>query len=101
MIQSLGQPVVVFAFAAACLFMVGYTILAPWWRTTTGRARISLDFGIALALSPTVLHLTFGVTVTNAFFGWYTLIAIAIVGCVSLWNLYLVIATQLKAARDQ
>jgi drug/metabolite transporter (DMT)-like permease len=95
--QELGQDVVLFAFISALVFMAGYTVMAPWWRTAIGRARISLDFGIAVALSPTFLHLMFGIRVENSvFFDWYQICAIAFVGCVSLWNLVIVAKSQLE-----
>lgn len=100
--QALGQDVVVFAFISALLFIVGYTVLARWWKSEIGWARISLDFGIAVALSPTIIHIITGVRIVNsAVFGWYTIGAIAFVGSVSLWNLFLVARVQSKRQRRQ
>lgn len=102
LIQRLGQDVVLFAFISALLFIAGYTVMAPWWKSEIGWARISLDFGIAMALSPAFLHMAFGVRVDNSVvFDWYTIGAIAFVGCVSLWNLFLVARVQTKRQRRQ
>lgn len=106
LINNLALASVQFAFYAAILFIVGYTILARWWKTELGWARVSLDFGIALALSPTLIHVAFNVRIENSIaFAWYQIAAVAFVGCVSLWNLALVIRTQLKhrklPVRDQ
>lgn len=85
-----------FSFCAALLFMIVYTLLANWWKSAIGWARISLDFGIALALSPTVLHLITGLQVEHSLpFYWYQIGAICFVGCISLWNAYLVTRVQI------
>lgn len=95
--QELGQYVVMFAFISSLVFMAGYTALAKWWRSEIGWARISLDFGIAVALSPTFIHVIFGIHVDNSpAFAWYAISAIAFVGCVSLWNLAIVARAQLE-----
>lgn len=97
LIADLAIGAVEFSFWSAVLFMVGYTILAPWWKSQIGWARISLDFALALALSPTILHYAFGVKVANSTgFAFYTIGAIFLVGCVSLWNFALVVRAQLK-----
>jgi hypothetical protein len=95
--QALGQYVVMFAFISSLVFMAGYTLVAKWWHSAIGRARISLDFGIAVALSPTFLHVVFGIKVDDSvFFDWYAISAIAFVGLVSLWNLAIVARAQLE-----
>ena len=100
--KELGQAVVLFSFITALMFIAGYTVLAPWWKSEIGWARVSLDFGIAVALSPTFIHVTFGVHVDNSpAFAWYAISAIAFVGLVSLWNLALVARVQTKRQRRQ
>lgn len=97
LIETLGTDTVLFAFWSAIAFIVGYTALAPWWRSAIGWARVSLDFGIALALSPTLIHLLFGIRVEDDIvFAWYQIGAICFVGLVSLWNLVLVIRLQVS-----
>lgn len=100
--EALGQDVVLFSFITSIMFIAGYTVLAKWWKTEIGWARISLDLGIAAALSPTFVHVTFGVHVENSpVFAWYTIGAIAFVGLVALWNLALVARVQSKRQRRQ
>jgi hypothetical protein len=95
-----GQAVVLFAFFSAVLFIAGYTVLARWWKSAIGWARISLDFGIAMALSPSFLNMIFGVHVDGSpAFAWYAIAAIAFVGLVSLWNLGIVVRLQLRGHR--
>lgn len=102
LIQNIAQAVVLFAFFSSILFIVGYTVLARWWKHEIGWARVSLDFGIAMALSPSFLHFLIGVRIDkSAAFAWYTIAAIAFVGCVSLWNLALVARVQSKRQRRQ
>ena len=97
LIQNVAYCVFLFAFLAAVLFMTVYTAMARWWRSEIGWARISLDFGLAMALFPSVLHFLLGVRIANSYgFAWFTIGAIAFVGCVSLWNLALVVRSQLK-----
>jgi hypothetical protein len=101
-IMSLGTDAVQFAFWAAVSFVIGYTLLASWWKKPLGWARISLDAGIALALSTTLFHLWFGVRVENSlFFAWYQISTVFLVGVISLWNLALVAYYQLKELRKQ
>jgi hypothetical protein len=93
----LADAVVIFSFCAAMLFIVGYTLLAPWWESAIGWARISLDFGIAMALSPSIIHLLFGIRVEGSnFFYWYTVVTVFFVGCISLWNLVLLARIQFR-----
>ena len=96
LMQTLGQDVVLFALAASVLFILGYTLLAKWWKSEICWARVSLDFGIAVALSPTFLHVAFGLHIDHsAAFGWYAIGAVFFVGLVSLWNLALVARSQI------
>jgi hypothetical protein len=100
LLNNLGLASVQFAFWSAIAFVLGYSILAKWWRSEIGWARVSLDIAIALALSPTLLHVIFGFRVENSIaFAWYQVSVIALVGCVSLWNLALVIRTQFRKGR--
>lgn len=100
LLETVGQDVVIFAFCAAVLFLLGYTVLAKWWRSEIGWARVSLDFGIALALSPTMVHVISGARVEDSTaFAWYQIGAVAFVGFVSLWNLVLVARVQTKRQR--
>lgn len=97
LLNTLGEDAVLFAFWCAVLFMVGYTAVAKWWKSEIGWARISLDFGIALALSPTMIHVVSGARIENSVgFAWYQIGAIAFVGFVSLWNLALAVRTQMR-----
>jgi hypothetical protein len=98
---DLSNAVIEFSFFAALLFMIGYTVFAKWWQHQLGWARISLDFGIALALSPTMLNRLFNINPFSNQFGlWYQISAVGFVGCISLWNLWLVGKTQIKAWRN-
>jgi hypothetical protein len=92
---NLSTDIVEFAFGAAILFMAIFSLLAPWWKSEIGWARISLDFGIALALSPVILNRLFGISFETSIAGyWYQLGAVAFVGCISLWNAWIVFKRQ-------
>jgi hypothetical protein len=92
--------VVEFSFLAAILFMLIYTLLAPWYKSELGWARISLDFGIAVALSPTIINRFFDLNFLDSFWAfWYQVGAVAFVGCVSLWNTWIVMRRQVRFRR--
>lgn len=100
LIDTLGQDAVLFAFWCAIAFLVGYTALAPWWKSEIGWARVSLDLAVALALSPTMIHVVTGARIENSVgFAWYQIGAIVFVGFVSLWNLALVVKAQVTNHR--
>lgn len=99
---AVGLDASQFAFWAAVLFMLVYTLMGSWWKSAIGWARISLDFGIALALSPIMLHVLTGIRIeSSVFFAWYQITAVVFVGCVSLVNMALVIREQLKGRRSK
>lgn len=43
--------------AAVILFVVVYTLLAPWWRNPVGRTLVLMDILVGVAVLPTVLSL--------------------------------------------
>ena len=100
LLVRIGTDVVEFAFFCAVAFVILYTVAAPWWKTWIGRARIAMDASIAVALSPTMVHLWTGLQVENSlFFAWYTVGAVFTVGLVCLWNVLLLLHIQFAAAR--
>lgn len=100
-LETLANLITQYAFWSAVAFIIVYTLLAKWWKSEIGWARVSLDGGIALALSPTVAHFIFGLRVDNStFFDWYAIAAVALVGCVSLWNTAIVIRKQIRGHLD-
>lgn len=95
LITDLINDMVVLAFAASVLFIVVYTVLAPWWRSEIGRALIAMDTGLALALAPAVLHRLLGVSLAASLgFGWYYLGSLALVAGATLWRTWIIIKTQ-------
>lgn len=83
------------AFFMALSFIAVYTCFARWWRSEIGWARISLDFGIALALLPTELHYLFGVVVAfSPAWIWFQIVSVFFVASIGLWNIWLVIKYQ-------
>ena len=89
------RDVVVAAFLASVLFVVVYTAMAPWWRTSIGRALVAMDAGLALTLAPSSLHMIFGLTVTaSAGFGWYYLASLPLVAGSTLWRTWIIYRAQ-------
>lgn len=87
------------AFCASVLFVVGYSLIAPWWRYAVGRTVVSLDAAIALTLLPAVLRRWFHVPVTGVFFEWYDSTSLLVVAGITLWRLWTIYRFQ-KSARD-
>jgi predicted lysophospholipase L1 biosynthesis ABC-type transport system permease subunit len=83
------------AFAASVLFIVVYTAMAPWWRTQIGRALVTMDAGLALALGPSAAHFTFGLQITESVaFAWYFLASLSLVAGSTLWRTWIIYRAQ-------
>lgn len=81
-----SEWVIQLAFWCSVAFPVWYTICAPWWRYSAGRAIVALDSAIALATGPTVAGLIFGAPlVASAVFAWVT---VAAFGCIPVIAIY-------------
>jgi len=90
------------AFFSTLTFLVGYSLLAPWWRSPVGRAVASLDMALLLALLPSALHLLFGLNVSYPWFAWYYGGSLFLVSAITLWRLAVIWVVQHDAlvARD-
>lgn len=87
---------ILLAFAASIAFVVGYSVLAPWWEHKVGWSVVLLDITLTLVLTPGVIHLLFNVPTTGIFFVWYRCLSLFAVAAVTLWRLALV-----KIAQDE
>ena len=56
------------------LFVGLYSFLQPWWRHSIGWTIAGLDAAIGLVLTPSILHMAFGLDVTSAFYQWFVLV---------------------------
>lgn len=74
-------------FCSSAIFLVGYSLMAKWWRYYVGRAVASLDACLVVATLPTILHLIFSFNVINLFFAWYDFSSLVLVTLVTLWRL--------------
>ncbi len=99
LLADLSNDVVFFACAASVAFLLVYVLLARGYRTEIGRALITLDAGLALALGPSVLHRLFGLTLTSIGFAYYYVASIAIVGLATWWRTWFVIKIQWRERR--
>jgi hypothetical protein len=88
------------AFCASVVFVMGYSVIAPWWRYAVGRTMVSLDVGIALTLLPAVLHYWFGLAVNDAFFSWYEDLSLLLVAGITLWRLLTIYRLQQRARHN-
>lgn len=98
MLDRFDEAAVLFAFFSSVVFAAGYTLLAPWWRYAAGRAMVSLDFGLTVALLPAVLHYLAGLSLMHAFFAWYYGGSLILVGLIALWRLRVVWRLQTQGA---
>lgn len=87
---SFDEAALLFAFACSIIFIVGYSLVAPWWKYEAGRAMVSLDFGLTLAELPGVLHFLFGLNLAHPFFGIYYACSLFSVGAIALHRLWVV-----------
>lgn len=88
------------AFFTSILFVVGYSLMAPWWEHKVGWSAVMLDITLGLVLLPTSLHLLFGMATTGLFFTWYRCLSLFAVSLVTLWRLELVRMAQAEMVRD-
>jgi len=78
---------VFFAAAAGLVYLVGYTVMVPWWRNPVGRSMVSLVAAIELLLLPPVLRSLAGVDLRDPWFRWYYWASLHLVAFVMLWRL--------------
>jgi hypothetical protein len=95
LVTDLTSDVVMVAFLASVLFVAAYSALAPWWRSSIGRALVVMDAGLTLTLAPSVLHRVLGVTISASLpFAWYFCASLAIVAGSTLWRTWIMSRTQ-------
>lgn len=73
------------AFWASALFVPVVSLFWPWWRAQFGRAAISIDVLLALALMPGTLRREFGIPVTSAWFGWFEIVVLGLIPVRTAW----------------
>ena len=93
------------AFWSSLAFIAWYSMWAPWYRSPIGRAIVALDGAVALAMFPSVLGLTFGMSVAGSdAFAWLTVCAFACIPVITCWRMVIVYRLQrrpLRAARPR
>jgi hypothetical protein len=94
LLADLGGDVVFFAWSASAAFLVVYIALARGYRTDIGKMLITLDSGLALALTPPVLHRLFGFSFESLSFAWFTVASIALIGIATWGRVWFVIREQ-------
>lgn len=52
-------------FCVSTLFVLGYGLTSPWWKTPFGKSLIIMDLGVAVATFPSFLRFVFDVHLTN------------------------------------
>lgn len=100
LIADLGNDAVFFACAGSVAFLAIYILLARGYRSEIGRALITLDTGLTLALGPSVIHRLFGLSLASAAFSWYFAASIALVGVAAWWRVWLVVKVQWRGRAD-
>lgn len=86
------------SFIASWLFVIGYTILAPWWRTRMGRHLFSFGAMTAGLLTLIIVTALLGRDYPGRAF---VRLACYLVLAVVLWrHVYMLVTAQLRAARD-
>jgi hypothetical protein len=86
-VADYGQIITTVAFFAAIAFIILYTVLAAWWRSSLGRSIVALDAAVALTVAPSVLHFLFGVTsLQSETFAYFTLGAFTCIPLIIVWR---------------
>jgi hypothetical protein len=94
-----SEVVIQAAFWSALGFVVFYSLIAPWWRYSVGRAIVALDSAIALATFPTTLGRIFGASVVaSRFYTWLTVAAFACIPIITIYRGVIVWRIQRRAA---
>lgn len=95
---SFDNAAAITAFFSTLTFLVGYSMLAPWWRNPVGQAVALLDIALLLALLPSILHLVFGLNiVAYRWFAWYYGASLFLVAGITLWRLVVIATVQRHA----
>jgi hypothetical protein len=84
----------IFSFWSSVAFLIGYTIISPWWRYVVGRALAALDACIMITLLPAALRDMLHFDTKADFFTWYGGFSLLLVGLTTLWRLWVVWSVQ-------
>ena len=99
---ALTNDAILFALAGSVMFLAAVLVLDPKLRKTAiGKALITLDVGLAGLEAPSVLHRFLGLQVTEAWFAWYYLATVLLVGIAAWWRTLLMIAAQVSGRRKR
>lgn len=99
LLAELTDDAVLGAFICSAAFVITYSALARWWRSPIGVSLVTLDTGLALALSPAILHRFFGVPVTSAGFQWFFLVCLCTIAAATAWRTVILAREQLRRRR--
>ena len=100
-VQQVTPYVAEAAFFSGIGFIVAYTFLARWWRSSIGITIVLLDLMIALVLLPDILLYLFRVSVAGSeFWTFLVLGAFAAVPLIILWRFCILLRAQLHG-RDR
>ena len=48
-------------FCVSTLFVLGYGLTSPWWKSPFGKSLLVMDFGVAVATLPAFLYFVFNI----------------------------------------
>lgn len=96
-VATFDYDAVLAAFFSSTLFLLGYTLIAPWWHSSIGRAVAFLDAGLVVTLAPSALHQILGFTLQDLFYAWYYGSSLYLVAAITLWRLVVIVRIQRKA----
>lgn len=84
------EAAVWFAWSAAIVFVVGYSIRAHWWLYLEGRAFAAHGFAFLLLTTPIIVHYLTGLNTSRPWFGLYYIASFVVAGSVEWWRLWVV-----------
>src|ERR1700733_12345576 len=52
-------------FCVSTIFVLGYGLTAPWWKSPFGKSLMVMDFGVAIATCPSFLYFVFNINLMD------------------------------------
>lgn len=97
-VETYDEIGALFAFWSSVLFLIGYSLLAKWWKHQVGWTVASFDFGLIIAMMPSALHYVLGLNLRDVFFAWYYGCSLILVGLIAWARLAIIAWVQVHDA---
>ncbi len=97
---GLTNDAILYSLAASLAFLAAVVLLDPKLRKSgIGKSLILVDAGLSALYFPSVLHRFLGLNITQAWFAWYYLATIVVVGTGVWWRTLIMAGVQVRKRR--